>query len=197
MERKFPLSSYSVALGTVALAFLAGITAGCLFAARGGAEADGAVADYLLPIAGNIVPGPTVGRALMDVVLYPALCFLFGFAIPGVVLIPVTVCARGFFVSYAIASCARVFGAWNGTVFSLSLMGLPLLLSLPALFWLGAQGFLNSKELLGSALRKQNVSIKGKENFRRFGVALSTLVAAAAAELYLSPLLATYAASKL
>jgi hypothetical protein len=192
-----PLSSYSVALGVIALAFLAGITGGCLLSLQGGAAADGAVADYLSPLAGTAVPRPSVVRALMDTVLYPALCFLLGFAIPGLALIPVTVCARGFFLAYAISSCARVFGAAGGTALSLALLGLPLLLSLPCLFWLGAHGLLSSHALLGSAMRKPGVPFKGKDSFYRFGLALCALAASAAAEIYVCPALATFVSAKL
>lgn len=197
MEKKpfKALSPYSIALGVVALAFLAGITGGCLLSVQGGAAADGAVAEYLSPLAQNTLPQPSVSRALISAILYPALCFVFGFAIPGIVLIPLTVCARGFFISYAVASCARVFGASGGTLFSLSLLGPPLLLSLPCLFLLGAYGLLGSRALLGSALKRPSAPIKG--NFLRFGIALCALAASAAVEIYLCPLLATFAAATL
>ncbi|MDR0325637.1 MAG: stage II sporulation protein M [Oscillospiraceae bacterium] len=196
-KQRKPLSSYSIALGIVALAFLIGVTGGCLVSVQGGAAADGAVAEYLSPLAQSAVPRPSVSRTLISAVLYPALCFAFGFAIPGVALIPLTVCARGFFLAYAAASCARVFGAAGGTLLSLSLFGLPLLLSLPCLFWLGAHGLLGSHSLLRSAMRKPAAPIKVKEEFFRFGMALCALAASAAVEIYVSPLLATLVAATL
>ena len=192
-----PVSSYSIALGVVALAFLIGVTGGCLLSVRGGAAADGAVAEYLSPLAGSDLPQPSAVRALTDAVLYPALCFLLGFAIPGVALIPLTVCARGFFLAYAASSCVRVFGAVSGTFFSFSLFGLPLLLSLPCLFWLGTHGLLGSQALLWSALKRPAAPLRGKESFLRFGLALCALAAAAAVEIYVCPMLATFAAAKL
>jgi hypothetical protein len=191
------LTPYSIALGVIALAFLAGITAGCLMSVLGGETADGAIAGHLEPFAGNSVPMPSVGTTLLNTLLYPSLCFLFGFAIPGVALIPLTVCARGFFLAYAASSCVRVFGAGLGTLFSFSLFGLPLLLSLPCLFWIGTNGLLGSYSLLGSAVKKPAVPIRGKDHFLRFGIALCALAVSAAVEILISPMLASYVAAKL
>jgi hypothetical protein len=192
-----PLSSYSIALGVTAVAFLAGITAGCLLAVHGGMTADQTVSDYLLPIAGNPVARPPVGRVLLNTALYPLLCFFFGFAIPGIVLIPAAVCARGFFLSYAIACFARVFGAADGTLFSLSLMGIPLLLSLPCLFWLSTHGLLSCRSLFGSGARKPIPPVRSREHALRFTVVLCVLAVSAAVEIFLCPLLATLSASML
>lgn len=196
MEHK-PISAHSIALGVLALCFLAGITGGCLLSARGGAAADSAVTDYLSPLAQGVVSQPSVGRALLDAFLYPAICFVLGFAIPGVVLIPVTVTARGFFLAYAVASCARVFGAMNGVLVSFALIGLPLLLSLPCLFLLGSQGLLGSYALLRTALRTPAPPVADRKSFARFGVSLCALTAAAASEIFICPLLASIVATRL
>jgi hypothetical protein len=199
MEAKInkPLSAYTIALGVIALTFLAGLTAGCLLSVRGGEAADGAVADYLSPLVQSAVPRPPAGRVMLNTFLYPALCFALGFAIPGVALIPLTVFARGFLLSYAAASLVRVFGAAGGTFFSLSMLGLPLLLSLPCLMLLGTHGLLDSTALLKSARRRVGVPIDAKAGFRRFGFVLCALAAAAAVEIYLAPLLATLVAQRL
>jgi hypothetical protein len=196
MKPKKSLSSYSIALGFIALAFLAGLTGGCLLSVRGGEAADGAVAEFLSPLAQSAVSRPSVGLVLLNTLLYPALCFIFGFAIPGVALIPLTVFARGFLLSFTVSSFARVFGAADGTLFSLSLFGLPLLLSLPCLFWLGTHGLLDSAALLGSARRRTGAPMDVKAGFTRFGFALCTLAAAVVAEIYLAPLLATAVAQR-
>ena len=192
-----PITSYSIALGVIALAFLAGITGGCLLSAQGGAAADSAVSEYLFSLAQSGFPRPAVRQVLSGTLLYPALCFILGFAIPGIALIPLTVCARGFFLSYAVASCARVFGGGDGVLFSLALLGIPLLLSLPCLFWLGTHGMMGSMTLLGSVRKKPVKPIKAKEGFIRFGIVLCALAAAAAVEIYISPVLANLAVQKL
>jgi hypothetical protein len=197
METKRSLSSYSIALGIIAFAFLAGLTAGCLLSLRGGADADSAVAGYLSPLAQYGAPRPDVLRVAVNAFIFPALCFALGFAIPGVALIPLTVFARGFLVSYASSSLAGVFGAVDGTLFSLSLFGLPLLLSLPPLLWIAAHGLLGSIALLGSARRKPGAPLQIKAGFTRFGAALCVLTASAAAELYFSPMMAAIVAQRL
>ncbi|MCL2003369.1 MAG: stage II sporulation protein M [Oscillospiraceae bacterium] len=189
-----PLSAYSIALGVVAVAFLAGITGGCLLSVLGGETADGAVTEYLSPLTHGVLPQPSVSRVILNALLYPTLCFALGFAIPGVALIPAAVFARGFFLSYAVASFARVFGATDGTLFSLSLLGFPLLLSLPCLLLLGTHGLLDSVSLLKSARRRTGALLNVKAGFTRFGIALCALALAAAAEYYLAPALAAVAA---
>ncbi len=196
MEHK-TISTYSIALGVLALAFLMGIAAGCLYSLQGGDTADAAVREYLSVFAGNAIHAPSVGRVLADTVLYPAVCFVLGFTIPGVLLIPLMVAFRGFLVSYTIASCVRVFGSLDGILFSLSLLGIPLLICLPCLFLIGTHSLLDSRTLLGAAVRKTRADVFRKNHFTRFAATLCVTAIAAAAEWLLCPLLAGLAAARL
>jgi uncharacterized membrane protein SpoIIM required for sporulation len=193
---KGTLSAHSVALGIIALAFLAGIVGGCFLSVRGGAAADGAVADYLSPLAGSAIPRPAIGRVIINTFIYPVLCFALGYSIPGIALIPAVICTKGFFLSYAVASCVKVFGEESGILFSLSLLGPHLLITLPCLFLLGTYGLLGSIGLLSSFRRRAAAPMKTKESFMRFGIIICALAAAAAVEIYCSPALASLVASK-
>jgi hypothetical protein len=196
-KKRKPLSAYSIALGVIALAFLAGLTLGSLLSIKGGEAADGAIAGYLSPLTQNGVPRPDAVRVTLNTFFFPALCFALGFAIPGVALIPLAVLTRGFLIAYSASSFARVFGAVDGTIFSLSLFGIPLLLSLPCLLWIGTHGLMNSTALLGSAHRKIGVSLHMKTGLIRFGIALCALAVSAAVEIFLCPILAAIAVQRL
>jgi uncharacterized membrane protein SpoIIM required for sporulation len=191
---KGTLSSYSIALGIVALAFLAGIVGGCFLSVRGGPAADAAVLEHLSPLAdaGNTRPG--FAWVIVNTFIYPVLCFALGYSIPGVALIPAAVCARGFFLSYAVASCVRVFGTEGGALLSVSLIGPHLLISLPCLFLLSAHGLLGSAGLISSVRRKPAAPIRAKESFLRFGAVICALTAASAVEIYFSPVFANFVA---
>ncbi len=196
MEHK-TISAHSIALGVLALAFLAGIVTGCLFSSQSGSAADSAVTEYLSAFAGSAINTPSVARVLADTVLYPAVCFILGFTIPGVLLIPFTVAFRGFLVSYTVTSCVRVFGSMDGLLFSLSLLGLPLLICLPCLFLLGTNSLLSSQTLFSAAIRKTRASVFSKRVFTQFAVTLCVTGAAAVIEWLLCPLLAGAAATRL
>jgi uncharacterized membrane protein SpoIIM required for sporulation len=198
LSSKGSLSSHSIALGVIALAFLAGIVGGSFLSAGGGLEADAAALDYLAPLAGGEIPKPNTLWVLINTFTYPVLCFALGYSIPGIALIPAAIGVKGFFLSYAVASCVKVFGTESGTLLSLSLIGPHLLISLPCLFLLGTYGLLGSAGLLSSFRRRTaSVSIKTKDNFLRFGIVLCVLAAAAAVEIYASPALASLVAARL
>jgi uncharacterized membrane protein SpoIIM required for sporulation len=134
---------------------------------------------------------------MLNTFVYPILCFALGYSIPGVALIPAAICAKGFFLSYAVASCVKVFGAEDGVFFSLSLLGPHLLIGLPCLFLLGTHGLLGSVWLISSIKRKPAPPMRAKESFLRLGAVLCALAVAAAIEIFCSPVLASMAASRL
>ncbi|MDR1669738.1 MAG: stage II sporulation protein M [Oscillospiraceae bacterium] len=196
MEHK-TISAHSIALGVLALAFLAGIVTGCLFSVQGGDAADSAVKEYLTAFAGSAVDPPSVARVLADTVLYPVVCFILGFTIPGVLLIPLTVAFRGFLVAYTVASCVRVFGSLDGILFSLSLLGIPLFICLPCLFILGTSSLLTSHALFHAAIRRTKTTVISKRSFSRLAAALCVTAAAAASEWLLCPVLTRLVAGRL
>jgi hypothetical protein len=132
------------------------------------------------------VARPPVWRVLLNTFLYPALCLVFGFAIPGVALIPLTVLTRGFLLAYTVSSCVRVFGSLSGTVLAAAMTALPLILTLPCLLLLAVQGLTLSRQLMA---RKKTV-FWNQRNLRKLGLVGVALAAAAVLEAFLCPVLA-------
>lgn len=180
-------------LGVLALCFLIGLTAGCLCSLWAGEAADEAIHELLTGIAGETAQAGNLPSAFLSQFQYPIVSFLLGLTILGVFLIPATVIARGFFLAFTVTSCIRVFGAWKGFVFSLSMLGPPTLITLPCLLVLATFGGVSSLSLFRNALaggRKPIGSpLFSKESLARLGICTCAMTAAALLEAYICPIL--------
>lgn len=181
------------ALGIAALCFLAGLTAGCLCSLWGGEAADAAVLEYLVGLTSGTVQSPSIGAAFLGQFQYPVLCFLFGLTVLGVFLIPITLMTRAFFLAFTITSCVRVFGAWNGFLLSVSMLGLPALLALPCLMVLATFGGVSSYARLMNIISKRRNPVSSpalsKEALTRLGICILAMTVAALLEIYVCPIL--------
>ena len=142
------------ALALLGALFLAGGTAGCLFAGladgAGGLSLAGYLADYL-----TLAANGTVARSFWPLLWQEGRYFLaaavLGLTALGVVGVPAVLCIRGFFLGFSAACFCRVFGT-SGLIPAAVLFGLPALLWAPALFLTGVQGLLSARCLLLRAL---------------------------------------------
>ena len=186
-----------IVLGVLALCFLIGLIAGCLFSLWGGEPADNAAHEILTGLAEGDVYTPNLWIALWSQFQYPVICFLLGLTLLGVFLIPAAVAARGFFLAFTVTSCVRVFGAWQGLAFSLSILGLPALLTLPCLLILATYGGVSSLSLLLNTLSRGKTPpfcpMLSKAAFIRLGICALAMTAAALLEAYICPILVNWA----
>ena len=111
----------------------------------------------------------------------------------GVFLIPAAVIARGFFLAFTVTSCIRVFGAAHGLLFSLSLLGLPTLLTLPCMMLLATYGGVSSLSLFLNTISRGRkpilTPVVSKAAFARLGLCIILMTAAALLETYICPIL--------
>lgn len=150
------LSSGRVAaLLLLSSAFLLGGLAGCLLAKRAGGAGADALNDYLqgyLSAAGTAdVARPGALCVLWQVVRWPLLAVVLGLTPVGLPGIPLLFLARGFLLSFAIASFFRVLGL-SGLAMAFALFGISGLISVPVLFVLGVQSFLSAGAVTGRLL---------------------------------------------
>lgn len=144
-----------LALVVLSLAFSLGALAGLLLAAQVDGDGQESLSAYLLAYldaarTGNAVP-PEPAAALWEAVRWPLPTFVLGFTALGAIGIPVIFAVRGFLLSFAVSSFVRIFGG-SGAILAFFAFGFTGMLSLPALFLLGVQGFLSALELTGRFL---------------------------------------------
>lgn len=171
--------------------FLCGAVVGCAAASYMSADA---LAQSLSPLAAYIAPDTSGAQPLsvlsvfFNTYKYPAAAFLLGFTALGVFLVPSLTALRGFFLSFAVTSVARLFGG-NGILLNISIFGLVNVLSLPCLIVLASQSLISSfamaSMISGRGGRPFPVFPKGY--FIRAAVCVPVLAVSAMTELYLAP----------
>ena len=165
----------------LALFFFAGILLGQVLAGRmpaaTGSELRRYLEDYLL-----LEGDPAVQTLLSAAVIYfryPLTAFLLGFSAIGVVLLPVTTAAYGFFLSFAVSCFTASFGA-GGVVLALAALGLRCLVALPCYFLLSSASWGTAVGLaavsFGSGRRTAPV-VYGRACWARFGACCLALAA--------------------
>lgn len=123
----------------LALSFLGGVILGQVLAGRVPAAAGGELSryltDYLHLDGGAEQPVKTALSTAVLYFRYPLLAFLLGFASVGVVLLPVTAAAFGFFLSFSVCCFTAAFGP-EGVLLALAVSGLRCAVTLPVFFLL-------------------------------------------------------------
>ena len=143
---------------------------------------------YLALENGGLTSGD-LWAALVLYARYPLLAFLLGFASVGVVLLPLTSTAFGFFLSFSVSCFTAAFGS-DGVLLALAVFGLRCAVTLPCYFLLavpalGTSGALASLSF-GRGRRAAPVTY-GKVWWRRLGLCVLVLLLGVCAELFASP----------
>ncbi len=169
-----PMQGATPALAVTAICFLLGGVAGCVLCANvggGGSESLSAYMQGLLAVAktDGVTP-PLLLPLLWEVLRWPLLTVVLGFTAFGVIGIPILFSVRGFLLSFAIASFTRMLGG-TGSMLAVVVFGISGLISIPALFALGVQGFASARGLAGRAWGESGRSSPvGRAYFLRCGV---------------------------
>ncbi len=150
-----PSQGVPCALVVLAISFGLGALVGCALAASVGEAGNQSLAAYIqsyLEASQNgltrSIPLPAL---VWETMRWPLLTVLLGFTALGILGLPVLFAARGFLLSFAASSFVRAFGAPGGGL-AFFAFGITALLSVPALFVLGVQGFRASRRLAARAL---------------------------------------------
>ena len=150
-----PAGGALTALAVVSAAFCLGALAGMLVASQVGGGGQDSLTAYLeryLAAAQSGAAAPPRGSSILwETLRWPVLTFLLGFTALGVVGIPLLFGVRGFLLSFAVSSFVRMFGG-AGAILAFFAFGFTGMLSVPALFVLGVQGFASGQELVARAL---------------------------------------------
>ena len=163
-------------LAVLALCFLGGVLLGQAVLARVPDGTGEELRRYLrefVALSGNETwSGATLFRALLLYLRYPLLAFLGGLTALGLLLVPCTAVAFGFFLSFAVCCFAATFGG-EGILLALSLMGIRCAVTLPAFFLLAVPALERASELMLTAFgrgRRVRTAGQGKTYWLRFGV---------------------------
>ena len=173
----------------LALFFLAGVCLGQVLAGRvpdeTGRELSRYLESYLSLEDGNLTPG-SLWAALLLYGRYPLLAFLLGFASIGVVLLPLTTAAFGFFLSFSVSCFTAAFGR-EGVLLALGVFGLRCAVTLPCYFLLAVPALRTSGALaslsLGRGRRAAPVTYD-RECWRRLAVCAGVLALGLCVELF-------------
>lgn len=134
--------------------FLGGVILGQVLAGRvpdeTGRELSRYLESYLSLEDGNLTPG-SLWAALLLYGRYPLLAFLLGFASIGVVLLPLTTAAFGFFLSFSVSCFTAAFGR-EGVLLALAVFGLRCAVTLPCYFLLAVPALGTSGALASLSL---------------------------------------------
>lgn len=132
----------------------------------------------------------TVGSTLVLYFRYPLLAFLLGFASIGIVFLPLTGFAFGFFLSFSVCCFTAIFGS-GGVALALAIFGFRCALTIPGFFLLavpslGASGTLAG---VGKKGRRAMPVVYGKDCWLRLAVVCGVLLAGVLIDLMISPYL--------
>lgn len=189
MEWRRPL----IRLLFLALFFFAGILLGQVFSARvpdaTGEELTRYLKDFLeVEEQGTVSPQAALSAAVLYF-RYPLAAFLLGFASIGILLLPVSAGAFGFFLSFSVCCFTAAFGS-DGVLLALAVFGLRCAVTLPCFFLLATASLERSMALaclsFGRGRRSAPVAY-GREWWSRLGVIAGVLLAGMCAELMLAP----------
>ena len=133
---------------------------------------------------GNLTPG-SLWAALLLYGRYPLLAFLLGFASIGVVLLPLTTAAFGFFLSFSVSCFTAAFGR-EGVLLAVGVFGLRCAVTLPVFFLLAVPALGTSGALASLSLgrgRRTAAVTYGRECWHRLAVCAGVLVLGLCVEL--------------
>ncbi len=190
-KRKLPIGrtelprTWFPALAVCSVCFVLGVVSGTLLSsefAKGDAAA-GFVSDYAASVMSGAVDGGFFS-VFLSVGWYHILAFLLGFSMLGAALVPLLAGARGFTLSFALATLVRLYSA-AGAVAGMALVGLSALLSVPLFFMLAVDAMCASCELIGIGLLRQppaGPGVNTAEHLIRFLAAVILLLLISAGE---------------
>ena len=144
--------------------------------------------DYVR-LGGEVSPGAAVSAAAVYF-RYPLLAFLLGFASIGVVLLPVSAAAFGFFLSFAVCCFTAAFGP-DGVLLALAALGLRCVVTMPCFFLLASSSCGTAAGLAAVSFGsgRRTAPACGRVDWRRFGACSLALAAGVCGELTLTPAL--------
>lgn len=177
----------------MAVCFAGGVILGQVLAARVPGETGAELRQYLndyVQLSGETSVSP--GTGLSTVVLYfryPLLAFLLGFASIGVVLLPVTAVAFGFFLSFSVCCFTATFGA-DGVLLAVAVFGLRCAVTLPVFFLLAVPSLGTSAALASLSFgrgRRCAAVTYGRTWWRRLALCGGALLVGVCVDLFCSP----------
>lgn len=138
----------------------------------------------------HLAVSETVLSTLLFYFRYPLLAFLLGFASIGVIFLPLTGLAFGFFLSFSVSCFTTIFGR-NGVLLALALFGFRCAVTIPAFFLLAVPSLNASGTLagIGKKGRRAMPVVYGKECWLRLAVVCGVLFAGVLVDLMISPYL--------
>lgn len=142
---------------------------------------------------------PDFFTALLSTVKYHLAAVFLGFSLLGPLLIPLLAAVRGFFLCFSVTAVLRALGA-RGIGFTLSLFGIPAVVSIPCFFILSSLAFSFSLYLLRAIRQPGGRAPISPVSGRRLvwgGICFALLLALAAADTALISRLVSYAASQI
>ena len=189
---KGPLASSLPCMLLLALFFLGGAILGQVLAGRVPGETGLELRQYLedyVRLGGEVSPGAAVSAAAVYF-RYPLLAFLLGFASIGVVLLPVSAAAFGFFLSFAMCCFTAAFGP-DGVLLALAALGLRCVVTMPCFFLLASSSCGTAAGLAAVSFGsgRRTAPACGRVDWRRFGACSLALAAGVCGELTLTPAL--------
>ena len=169
---KGPLASSLPCMLLLALFFLCGAILGQVLAGRVPGETGLELRQYLedyVRLGGEVSPGAAVSAAAVYF-RYPLLAFLLGFASIGVVLLPVSAAAFGFFLSFAVCCFTAAFGP-DGVLLALAALGLRCVVTMPCFFLLASSSCGTAAGLAAVSFGsgRRTAPACGRVDWRRFG----------------------------
>ena len=169
--------------------FFGGICLGQVLAGRvpdaTGQELRRYLESYLSLEGGGLTPSD-FWAALVLYGRYPLLAFLLGFASIGVVLLPLTSAAFGFFLSFSVSCFTAAFGL-DGVFLALGVFGLRCAVTLPCYFLLAVPALRTSSALASLSFgrgRRAAAVTYGREHWRRLAVCSGVLAAGLCVDLF-------------
>jgi len=175
----------------LALFFFLGVVLGQVMAARMPASAGDELERYLhhFVMLEETVSLRAVLSALVLYFRYPLLAFLLGFASVGLVLLPCTAVAFGFFLSFSVSCFAAAFGK-GGILIALAVSGIRCAVTLPCFFALAVPSWKTSAALAHFASgkgRRTAPAIYGRACWLRLAACAAILLAGMCLDLFVAP----------
>lgn len=176
----------------LAACFFGGVCMGQVLAGRvpdeTGRELSCYLKDYLMLGGGGMTPA-SLWAAVVLYGRYPLLAFLLGFASIGVLLLPLSTAAFGFFLSFSVSCFTAAFGA-DGVLLAIGVFGLRCAVTLPCYFLLAVPALGTSGALASLSFgrgRRAAAVTYGREYWQRFAVCAAVLALALCVDLLCGP----------
>lgn len=193
----FPLSR----LLFLAAFFMLGVFLGQVMALRVPSQTAAELKEYLSQflLVEDLSMSGTVLSTLVLYFRYPLLAVLLGFASIGVVLLPLTGFAFGFFLSFSVCCFTASFG-YGGVMLALAVFGWRCVVTIPCFFLLAVPSFGASGALAGLSMgkgRRTTPVVYGRSWWFRVAVVTGVLLAGVCVDLMISPFLLHLALDRL